>query len=107
FFSSRRRHTIFSRDWSSDVCSADLGATPLHRGPPSDDALFDQLPQLVVAQTELAENLSVVLPQGRGGTPESAGRVGQARDHVMQDRKSVVEGKSVENGRRRGVASRI
>src|SRR5690606_37142226 len=30
FFSSRRRHTRFSRDWSSDVCSSDLdigGAT--------------------------------------------------------------------------------
>src|SRR5436309_16101433 len=24
FFSSRRRHTRFSRDWSSDVCSSDL-----------------------------------------------------------------------------------
>src|SRR5436309_2453760 len=24
FFSSRGRHTIFSRDWSSDVCSSDL-----------------------------------------------------------------------------------
>src|SRR6266700_5703678 len=24
FFSSRRRHTSFSRDWSSDVCSSDL-----------------------------------------------------------------------------------
>src|SRR5690606_40413565 len=23
-FSSRRRHTTFSRDWSSDVCSSDL-----------------------------------------------------------------------------------
>src|SRR5690606_40705866 len=38
FFSSRRRHTRFSRDWSSDVCSSDLmlleaartlGASPL------------------------------------------------------------------------------
>src|SRR2546427_11366989 len=26
FFSSRRRHTIFDCDWSSDVCSSDLGA---------------------------------------------------------------------------------
>src|SRR5690606_40165532 len=26
FFSSRRRHTRFSRDWSSDVCSSDLPA---------------------------------------------------------------------------------
>src|SRR6266700_977205 len=25
FFSCRRRHTTFSRDWSSDVCSSDLG----------------------------------------------------------------------------------
>src|SRR5690606_39538135 len=30
FFSSRRRHTRFSRDWSSDVCSSDLGGG----GPP-------------------------------------------------------------------------
>src|SRR5690606_39356476 len=27
FFSSRRRHTRFSRDWSSDVCSSDLAVT--------------------------------------------------------------------------------
>src|SRR5690606_41193408 len=28
FFSSRRRHTSFSRDWSSDVCSSDLSSQP-------------------------------------------------------------------------------
>src|SRR3712207_9297140 len=27
FFSSRRRHTRYGRDWSSDVCSSDLGQT--------------------------------------------------------------------------------
>src|SRR3712207_8695880 len=27
FFSSRRRHTRYWRDWSSDVCSSDLGWT--------------------------------------------------------------------------------
>src|SRR2546430_9182017 len=36
FFSSRRRHTRFDCDWSSDVCSSDLShkkcyATPQHR----------------------------------------------------------------------------
>src|SRR5690606_41157642 len=31
FFSSRRRHTRFSRDWSADVCSSDLAA----RGSPA------------------------------------------------------------------------
>src|SRR2546429_7310462 len=29
FFSSRRRHTRCSRDWSSDVCSSDLGRRPV------------------------------------------------------------------------------
>src|SRR5690606_41092221 len=29
FFSSRRRHTRFSRDWSSDVCSSDLSYFPV------------------------------------------------------------------------------
>src|SRR5437870_11874606 len=27
FFSSRRRHTRWPRDWSSDVCSSDLGTS--------------------------------------------------------------------------------
>src|SRR3712207_7388285 len=29
FFSSRRRHTRYWRDWSSDVCSSDLDTTDL------------------------------------------------------------------------------
>src|SRR5207253_7975572 len=29
FFSSRRRHTRWPRDWSSDVCSSDLDREPL------------------------------------------------------------------------------
>src|SRR5690606_39804614 len=28
FFSGRRRHTRFSRDWTSDVCSSDLSVYP-------------------------------------------------------------------------------
>src|SRR2546422_8149004 len=31
FFSSRRRHTRCSRDWSSDVCSSDLSSFPTVR----------------------------------------------------------------------------
>src|SRR2546430_4990367 len=30
FFSSRRRHTRFDCDWSSDVCSSDLGLDGFH-----------------------------------------------------------------------------
>src|SRR5438309_4689223 len=33
FFSSRRRHTRWNCDWSSDVCSSDLGAVYLRRTP--------------------------------------------------------------------------
>src|SRR3712207_6838863 len=35
FFSSRRRHTRYWRDWSSDVCSSDL-----ETGLPGDDAVL-------------------------------------------------------------------
>src|SRR6266480_6276213 len=31
FFSSRRRHTRLTCDWSSDVCSSDLSVTTLSR----------------------------------------------------------------------------
>src|SRR5690625_5877098 len=31
FFSSRRRHTRWPRDWSSDVCSSDLNSSALAR----------------------------------------------------------------------------
>src|SRR3712207_6867407 len=30
FFSSRRRHTRYWRDWSSDVCSSDLAVEFIH-----------------------------------------------------------------------------
>src|SRR5690625_7166517 len=32
FFSSRRRHTRWPRDWSSDVCSSDLQPCAVHYG---------------------------------------------------------------------------
>src|SRR5205807_7134312 len=37
FFSSRRRHTRLQGDWSSDVCSSDLGYAQL---PPAHWAIF-------------------------------------------------------------------
>src|SRR5207237_5277300 len=33
FFSSRRRHTRFKCDWSSDVCSSDLDGAPEREEP--------------------------------------------------------------------------
>src|SRR3712207_3691518 len=37
FFSSRRRHTRYWRDWSSDVCSSDLGIPLEELGVPTRD----------------------------------------------------------------------
>src|SRR5256886_7529385 len=49
FFSSRRRHTRFDCDWSSDVCSSDLiGRPPLLHLPP---------PQVPVHDGALAQGL--------------------------------------------------
>src|SRR2546430_10647267 len=39
FFSSRRRHTSFDCDWSSDVCSSDLQAMPAKEATPFSQAL--------------------------------------------------------------------
>src|SRR5256886_15109134 len=47
FFSSRRRHTRFDCDWSSDVCSSDLAAAGVRRieavTGPGADALIRKL----------------------------------------------------------------
>src|SRR2546427_371026 len=40
FFSSRRRHTIFDCDWSSDVCSSDLLQRKLQALIPVPEAFF-------------------------------------------------------------------
>src|SRR5690606_39717607 len=42
FFSSRRRHTRFSRDWSSDVCSSDLAGILVERAGHGDGKLPGQ-----------------------------------------------------------------
>src|SRR5688572_31195204 len=41
FFSSRRRHTRFDCDWSSDVCSSDLGFAAASAGDVNGDGYDD------------------------------------------------------------------
>src|SRR5207245_6746517 len=55
FFSSRRRHTRCYRDWSSDVCSSDLGlgAGP-HRCPPAPSRIGAGMDRLRLAVLVLA-----------------------------------------------------
>src|SRR5690606_34183722 len=51
FFSSRRRHTRFSRDWSSDVCSSDLHRRHLVVGDGAVRVSLDQPADLVLGET--------------------------------------------------------
>src|SRR5690606_37756528 len=66
FFSSRRRHTRFSRDWSSDVCSSDLAFVVGHD--PADGA-FDEAADVAVPGEEQAEEAEVL---GGGAVPGAA-----------------------------------
>src|SRR5690606_40194413 len=61
FFSSRRRHTRFSRDWSSDVCSSDLGIISSIRTP-SNQRRFEitELDRLKRRQDEQSGRIEVI-----------------------------------------------
>src|SRR2546430_5360474 len=90
FLSSRRRHTRFDCDWSSDVCSSDLS------------------PDLL--QTDLSDLARLQLPAGLGLLPV----VREADDvpatlprRILLDRKSVVLGKRVDLGGRRIIKKKI
>src|SRR5690606_3059059 len=87
-FSSRRRHTRFSRDWSSDVCSSDLlvcqcAADPLEEERP--DTMLEHAPVpdvqdvvevVLVGRTSLDE-LVAALQAGIGAEAEVAESPGE------------------------------
>src|SRR2546422_1813001 len=62
FFSSRRRHTRCSRDWSSDVCSSDLypGVEP-ESAPDGERRALGRPYLLTVATLEPRKNLATVV----------------------------------------------
>src|SRR5690606_40319381 len=75
FFSSRRRHTRFSRDWSSDVCSSDL-----------EDA---RAAATGVAAAAIAAALRVPAAEiavGAGTLAGEVGRAGETDAEVARDR---------------------
>src|SRR3989449_6574134 len=82
FFSSRRRHTRCSRDWSSDVCSSDLGRAER-------DGLLGALAR--EEAREVDRELRVAAPPGHAEV-RTAGRARapRAAREPREDRKSVV-----------------
>src|SRR3989449_5629034 len=55
FFSSRRRHTRCSRDWSSDVCSSDLGYWPAKKGRDALEITWDEGPNAGVSSASISQ----------------------------------------------------
>src|SRR5690625_6991175 len=69
FFSSRRRHTRWPRDWSSDVCSSDLVLVHQVRDPVVDlTGLLRGQIESGASSPELSAPLGWVLPGG--GLPD-------------------------------------
>src|SRR2546422_5367985 len=108
FFSSRRRHTRCSRDWSSDVCSSDLVA---EHGPGiarSDGRLpvgpyVDVEAKRAVRLNEGADRdaftevvVAIVALEQKRGPPDLAG----AQPPIL-DRRHVVEGAELDSVGRR------
>src|SRR3712207_7705092 len=67
FFSSRRRHTRYWRDWSSDVCSSDLGVVDNEHWDDVDArfARYEGLPP-----GEKKRRVGAAVPFGRMARPE-------------------------------------
>src|SRR3712207_9447548 len=91
FFSSRRRQTGYWRDWSSDVCSSDLGGGAGAAGE---------------GRAAAAGRPGARGPAGGGAAAAGGGPGAGAARHGPaegggRDRKSVVSGKSVDIGGRR------
>src|SRR5690606_40530525 len=70
FFASRRRHTRFSRDWSSDVCSSDLA---------------------VLGAPALAPSVAAAAPRrAESRTPTPAVRRSEEHTSELQSRENLV-----------------
>src|SRR3989449_11405098 len=105
FFSSRRRHTRCSRDWSSDVCSSDLehyaGVFPTWLAPVQARVLPVSEKHAAYGRTVWEKLRAARVRAELEDRNEKLGyriREGQSR---KVERESGVEGKSVDLGGRR------
>src|SRR3712207_7864681 len=103
YFTSRRRHTRYWRDWSSDECSSDLA------GGGEGSGVADGLGRRArrrrhVLAAQVAPRHAQVVQRRRDllGTRRRLGRLHLPRaDLLRPDRKSVVQGKGGDPGGRR------
>src|SRR5690348_8823382 len=115
FFSSRRRHTRWTGDWSSDVCSSDLIRLLERRELDERRAVREGVrhlvrerqrePALPAAAGAGERNESDVRPRDEGG--ERPERLGAADQRVRRDRKRRARrtASGVHRERERGIAA--
>src|SRR5690606_40420162 len=87
FFSSRRRHTRFSRDWSSDVCSSDLGSLGLK---------FDALLSTVDVALQVVLALACGLQRFDDGLGLDVSAIGERGDHFAVAERALCGSRSEE-----------
>src|SRR5690606_40854731 len=93
---SRRRHTRFSRDWSSDVCSSDLGHDA--RYAPS-TAQFTQTVKERQSYIDMRNAPRLPAPEAqKDSSPRVSGEKLQALTEVLHGRKSRSEERRVGKG---------
>src|SRR2546427_9989598 len=73
FFSSRRRHTRFDCDWSSDVCSSDLANKKMFGTPALE---FNGLEQRSLASSDQRDFPILLRQRERDGLPHAAAGAG-------------------------------
>src|SRR5215510_5572965 len=82
FFSSRRRHTRWPRDWSSDVCSSDLPGLEEAAGDgPVGPLLRDQQPAREVDRHAGAAAVVVFMPPVWSAAPRAS--IGKTPDPTL------------------------
>src|SRR5438309_6372939 len=88
FFSSRRRHTRWNCDWSSDVCSSDLARCHTHKYDPIQHreyyglyALFNNLDESIMDGNRPNPNPFIKLP-----TKEQTERQQWLKKHIDEGR---------------------
>src|SRR5690606_41186456 len=102
----RRRHTRFSRDWSSDVCSSDLsaagsGAAGPGGGAPSAAGLRRVLRRARDGMVLNVDEAAIAMTARGEALADLCASAARVRDAGL-DRKSVAEGKGGGDGCGRG-----
>src|SRR5438105_6654481 len=103
FFSSRRRHTRSTRDWSSDVCSSDLGVLPGAEQPTRKNTAARQLVVIVRLYPTPSPARTATLGRGaraRRGDPKQRpdAKIGRASCRESKERCVVQEPCDIKEG---------